>query len=125
MRIILADSHGPIMGKDQTSANLSLLYMASYLRNRLSFKVDLKYIPQAKSDNYHLELIEKFQPKIYAVSFTSFSALITYDLIKKIKSKFPNVTVVCGGPHAIDASKEILEKSGADICVIGEGESTF
>lgn len=125
MNIILADSHGPIMGKDQTSANLSLLYMGSYLREKLDFEVNLKYIPQAKSDNYHLELIEKFQPKIYAVSFTSFSALVTYELIKKIKIQFPEVLIVCGGPHVIDASKEILEKSGADICVIGEGEQTL
>ena len=125
MKIILADSHGPILGKDQTSANLSLLYIASYLREKLDFDVNLKYIPQAKSNTYHLELIKKFKPKIYAVSFTSFSAIITYRLIQKIKTLYPDVLVVCGGPHAISASQEILEQSGADICAIGEGEETF
>lgn len=125
MRIILADSHGPVMGKDQASANLSLLYLGSYLKENADFKVDLKYIPQAKSDQFHLDLIEKFDPKIYAVSFTSFSSLITYELINKIKKKYPDVFIICGGPHAIQASKEILEKSKSDICVIGEGEVTF
>ena len=125
MKIILADSHGPVMGKDQTSANLSLLYLGSYLKDKASFDVDLRYIPQAKSDQFHLNLIAKFQPNIYAVSFTSFSALVTYDLINKIKNQFPNVFIVCGGPHATHASKEILEKSNSDICVIGEGEETF
>lgn len=125
MKIILADSHGPVMGKDQTSANLSLLYLGAYLKEKASFEVELKYIPQAKSDQFHLDLIEQFQPRIYAVSFTSFSALVTYDLIKKIKTQFPEVFIVCGGPHAIQASKEILIKSNADICVIGEGEETF
>lgn len=125
MKIILADSHGPVLGKDQTSANLSLLYLGSYLKEKINFNVELKYIPQAKSDQFHLDLIEKFQPDIYAVSFTSFSALITYELLKKIKNRFPKVFIVCGGPHAISASKEILEKSKADICVIGEGEETF
>lgn len=125
MNIILADSHGPVMGKDQTSASLSLLYIASFLREKLDFKVDLKYIPQAKSDSYHLEMIEKFKPKIYAVSFTSFSALVTYELIKKIKKSFPDLLVVCGGAHAISHSKQILENSEADICAIGEGEETF
>jgi radical SAM superfamily enzyme YgiQ (UPF0313 family) len=125
MNIILADSHGPVMGKDQTSANLSLLYLGSYLKKKASFEVNLKYIPQAKSDQFHLDLIREFKPEIYAVSFTSFSALVTYELIKKIKLQYPNTFVVCGGAHSIQSSKEILEKSGADICVIGEGEETF
>ena len=125
MRIILADSHGPVMGKDQTSANLSLLYLGSYLRGKASFPVELKYIPQAKSDQFHLDLIRDFKPDIYAVSFTSYSALVTYELVGKIKKQFPQVFIVCGGPHAIHASKEILTKSAVDICVIGEGEETF
>lgn len=125
MRIILADSHGPVMGKDQTSASLSLLYLASYIRKYSDQACEFQYIPQAKSDSYHLEQLAEFKPAIYAVSFTSFSALVTYELIQKIKVQFPDVLVVCGGAHAIDASQEILEKSGADICVIGEGEITF
>lgn len=125
MKILLADSHGPIMGKDQTSANLSLLYIGSYLREFADFKVELEYIPQAKSDQHHLDRIAEFKPQIYAVSFTSYSALVTYELIRKIKIQFPKLLVVCGGPHAIQSSKEILEKSGADICAIGEGELTF
>jgi len=125
MRIILADSHGPIMGKDQTSANLSLLYLGSYLKQKVDFEVELKYIPQAKSSQYHIDLIEEFKPVIYAVSFTSFSALVTYELVNKIKSLYPKILIVCGGPHTITGSKEILLKSKVDICVIGEGEETF
>ena len=125
MKIILADSHGPVMGKDQTSANLSLLYIGAYLKEKVDFEVDFRYIPQAKSDQFHLDLIKEFQPRIYAVSFTSFSALITYELINKIKELYPEVLVVCGGPHSIQSSEEILIKSKADICAIGEGEETF
>ena len=125
IKIILADSHGPVMGKDQTSANLSLLYLGSYLKEKADFEVELEYIPQAKSDQYHLDRIAAFQPAIYAVSFTSFSALVTYELVNKIKEQFPDVLIVCGGPHAIQSSKEILVKSAVDICAIGEGEETF
>jgi len=125
MKVVLADSHGPIVGKDQTSASLSLLYLGSYLREMADFDVDLRYIPQAKSDRFHIDTVRSFRPDIYAVSFTSYSALITYTLIKEIKQKFPQVLVVCGGSHVIDKSREVLEKSGADLCVIGEGEQTF
>lgn len=125
MKIILADSHGPVMGKDQTSANLSLLYIGAYLKEKASFNVEFKYLPQAKSDQFHLDSIEEFEPAIYAVSFTSFSALVTYELINKIKAQYPHVLIVAGGPHSITASEEILRKSKADICAIGEGEVTF
>ena len=33
--------------------------------------------------------------------------------------------MVCGGPHAVTHSEQILRKSGADIVAIGEGEVTF
>ncbi len=125
MKILLADSHGPVMGKDQTSASLSLLYLASYIRKHVPTETEFRYIPQAKSDQFHLDTIREFQPKIYAVSFTSFSALVTYELIKRIREEFPDVFVICGGAHVIHASREALENSGADACVIGEGEETF
>lgn len=94
------------MGKDQTSANLSLLYIGAYLKEKADFDVELKYIPQAKSDQFHLDLIKEFKPQIYAVSFTSFSAQVTYELVNKIKSLYPDVLVVCGGSHAIPVPKK-------------------
>ena len=111
MKILLADRHGPIMGKDQTSANLSLLYLGSYLRKYANFQVELEYIPQAKTDQFHLDRIAIFKPKIYAVSFTSFSAIVTYELIRKIKTQFPEAVIVCGCPHSIQSSPVILAKS--------------
>jgi radical SAM superfamily enzyme YgiQ (UPF0313 family) len=125
MRIILADSHGRVLGKDQTSANLSLLYLGSYLRAQPDVDAELDYIPQVKSDHYHLQRIREFGAEIYACSFTSFSARETYTLIRRIKAEFPEVLVVCGGPHAVTHSEEILRRSGADIVAIGEGEVTF
>lgn len=125
MKILLADSHGAVLGKDQTSANLSLLYLASYLKKYSEVDAEFMYIPQAKSAAHHLKMIREFSPEIYAVSFTSFTALRTYRLINTIKQEFPSVLIVCGGPHATHAPNEVLQKSATDICVIGEGEQTF
>ncbi len=125
MRIVLADSHGRVLGKDQTSANLSLLYLGAYLREHYSPDVPLTYIPQVKSDDYHLQTIRDFNADIYACSFTSFSAKQTFELIRRVKSEFPNVLVVAGGPHAVTHAEQILRESGADIVAIGEGEITF
>lgn len=125
IRVVLADSHGPIMGKDQSSANLSLLYLASYARKNADFDVEFEYLPQSKTEKDHFDTIENFKPHVYAVSFTSYAAIITYYLIDKIKKLYPDILIVCGGPHATPSSEDIFKKSLADICVIGEGEQTF
>ncbi|MGD9851195.1 MAG: radical SAM protein [Nitrospirales bacterium] len=124
MRIILADNHGQVLGKDQASPNVSLLYLASYLRSQIP-NVELAYIAQKHCPEYHLDMIRKLRPEFYAVSFTSFSARKTYELLRTIKDLFPWVKVICGGPHAMQCSEQILRESGADVCVIGEGEVTF
>jgi anaerobic magnesium-protoporphyrin IX monomethyl ester cyclase len=124
MHIILADNHGQVLGKDQATPNLSLLYLGSYLRSQIP-DVGLTYISQIHPPEYHLNMIRQLQPTFYAVSFTSFSALRTFQLVRAIKSLFPWLKVICGGPHSMTHSEQILRESGADVCVIGEGEVTF
>jgi anaerobic magnesium-protoporphyrin IX monomethyl ester cyclase len=124
MRIVLADNHGPVLGKDQTSASLSLLYLASYLKRQRP-DAEFVYLPQARTPEQHLACIRSFKPHFYAISFTSYSAVAAYTLIRMVKAEFPEVVVVCGGSHVTPCASEVLERSGADICVIGEGEVTF
>ena len=124
MNIILADNHGQVLGKDQASPNVSLLYLGSYLRSQVP-DVELTYIAQKHSPEYHLDMIRILQPAFYAVSFTSYSARKTYELLRIIKDLFPWLKTICGGPHAMSHSEQILRESGTDVCVIGEGEVTF
>jgi anaerobic magnesium-protoporphyrin IX monomethyl ester cyclase len=124
LRIVLADNHGPVLGKDQTSASLSLLYLASYLKQRRP-DAEFIYLPQARTPAEHLDCIRSFRPQFYAISFTSYSALAAYELIRMVKQEFPDVIVVCGGSHVTPRPLEVLERSGADVCVLGEGEVTF
>ena len=124
MNIILSDTHGPILGKAQASPNLSLLYLAAYAK-KFRPELNFHYIPQRYPWQYHLETIEKFKPRIYAISFTSFGAPIAFKMIREIKVRYPEVIVICGGPHATPFPGDVLTKSGCDVCVIGEGEVTF
>ena len=124
MKIILADTHGPILGKEQPAPNLSLLYIASYLRTRVD-SVDFVYIPQKYAFDDHLQAIASWQPDIYALSFTSYGVPLAYNLINTIKSQFPWVRVICGGAHASAVPREVAERTAADVVVIGEGEVTF
>ena len=122
--IILADVHGPVLGKDQPSANLSLLYLAGYALEQLP-GVNIEYISQKPTLDYHLHRIASTGADIYAVSFTSYSAATAFEMIRIIKREFPKLVVLIGGPHVVTHAEQALRDSGADICVLGEGEVTF
>jgi radical SAM superfamily enzyme YgiQ (UPF0313 family) len=122
--IVLADTHGPILGKAQASPNLSLLYLATYAK---AHRPDLRfhYIPQRHSWSYHLELIARVKPSLYAVSFTSYGAPTAFKMVRAVKARYPEIKVICGGPHVTPCAQDTLTRSGCDVCVIGEGEATF
>jgi radical SAM superfamily enzyme YgiQ (UPF0313 family) len=124
MNIILSDTHGPILGKAQASPNLSLLYLAGYAKKSRP-DLNFHYIPQRYPWLHHLEMMEKLKPRIYAISFTSFGAPVAFKMIRDIKARYPDVIVICGGPHVTPFPRDVLDKSGCDVCVIGEGEVTF
>ena len=122
--IILADTHGPILGKAQATPNLSLLYLAAYAKKFRS-DITFHYIPQKRGWSRHLEMIEAVKPTIYAISFTSYGAPIAFKMMREIKARYPAIIVIAGGPHVTAFPREVLEKTGCDVCVIGEGEVTF
>jgi radical SAM superfamily enzyme YgiQ (UPF0313 family) len=124
MRILLADAHGPVRGKPQASPNLGLLYLASYIRSRLE-NVEVQYVPQRYELSEHERIIEEKRPDIYAMSFTSYGARVAYQSIRQLKRRFPRLPIVCGGPHPSSSPRDVLEKTGADLCVLGEGEATL
>ena len=124
MDIILADTHGPILGKAQATPNLSLLYLAAYAKKFRS-DITFHYIPQKRGWSRHLEMIEEVKPTIYAISFTSYGAPIAFKMMREIRARYPAIIVIAGGPHVTAFPREVLEKTGCDVCVIGEGEVTF
>lgn len=124
MKIVYADVHGSVLGKDQPSPNLSLLYLAGYIRKHVP-GVEQHYISQKPPFSHHLEMLAESPSDIYAISFTSYSAKVAFEMIRNVKKEFPDVLVVIGGSHVMTHAESSMRESGADICVIGEGENTF
>jgi len=124
VKIVLADVHGPVCGKDQPSANLSLLYLASWARKVLT-GLQFTYIPQRVSREDHLRQVVDLNPDVYAISFTSFSARVACSLVDEVRRLQPDCLIVVGGAHANSHAQQLLERTAADLCVIGEGEETF
>jgi anaerobic magnesium-protoporphyrin IX monomethyl ester cyclase len=96
------------------------------LRN-LNLKVDTTgFISKpAPIDYEHLKLdIEKFKPRAIGLSVKSTMLAQTKELIKFLKTEFPQIVIVAGGPHLSLDGRRFMEETLADIGVIGEGEYT-
>lgn len=104
---------------------LGLLYLASYLRDKLS-DVEIKV-----TDGFRLgyprtlEEVELFAPDILGVSSATPAAAGAYRLINEIKTILPETMVVYGGAHPTAIPEDALFRSMVDYVVMGEGEVTF
>lgn len=75
------------------------------------------------SIDYLFELIQSRNPEFLGISLMSYKCLKNYNLLAKIKVKFPNLTIIAGGPHITTNRDAVLEECAAiDIGVVGEGE---
>lgn len=121
MRIVLADAPNSVC---RYAPNLGLLYLASYLRKVLP-KTEILYLGPARRFKDHVKAIEEFSPALYGISFTSYDVSSAFTTIRQLKDIYPWLKVICGGPHSTAVPREVLNQTGADVCVIGEGEVTF
>ena len=120
MEIILADPPSSI----PRTPNLGILYLISSLRQKFA-DIEILYLETFLSLKEQLAKIDIFNPDIYGISFASFLAPTAYHTINAAKERFPNLPIICGSPHPRADPEGVLKKTGADICVIGEGEETI
>ena len=64
-------------------------------------------------------------PKVIAMNCSSPNIHIAHAIAKYAKRIAPDMTVVCGGPHASLAPEHTLGTGNVDYVVVGEGESPF
>jgi anaerobic magnesium-protoporphyrin IX monomethyl ester cyclase len=78
------------------------------------------------SVDYLMDRIRNYEPRYLGISMMSYRCRDVYNLIHNIKDKFPNLTIVAGGPH-VTANREsiLIECPSIDVGVVGEGEVSF
>ncbi|MHA1229686.1 MAG: B12-binding domain-containing radical SAM protein [Candidatus Helarchaeota archaeon] len=125
MKVVFADIPSTSIKETQAiqSPNLGILYLISYLREKIN-DIKLYYIEPYYNTRQHLEKISEIKPDLYGISFSSLVRYHTYDFIKQVRHKFPNLPIIGGGAHPSADPYEVLKSSDVDICVIGEGEIT-
>lgn len=103
---------------------LGLCYLGSYLikHGHVVKILDLNISVETNIK----EFINSFQPQIIGVTSTTISFTSAKNILKQIKSIFPEILTVLGGAHISAIPKETMEEcSDIDVGVIGEGEITF
>ncbi len=73
------------------------------------------------NDNYMMKIIKRYKPDVLALNINTATARITYDLIEKVRKKYPQMLIVAGGIHMKYCFEEALEHS-IDVVVNREGE---
>jgi len=104
---------------------IGLAYLASSLREAGFNDVSIIDANILKIDNKKvLEALKKLSPGVVGVHLNVILGRSGVELCKMIKKKL-NCTLVVGGPLTSSSPHRILELSGADVAVIGEGEHTI
>ena len=102
---------------------LGLLYIASALKQN-NHKV---YLIDYTAERFNEEKLLQKIKKVDAIGITLVALTVnsTSKIIRIIKEKNPNVTVLIGGPHCTLVPQRALIDTGADYCVTGEGEEVI
>lgn len=69
--------------------------------------------------------IQRYRPDAICITCMTFKHDIVYDIIGKVKKRFPSLTVIIGGPHVSTIRAKVLEECKADLAVKLEGELTL
>ena len=66
--------------------------------------------------------IQGFCPDILGVTITTLQYKKSYHLIDELKKRYPEKTLIIGGPHVGTFKEKVLLDTAADLAVVGEGE---
>lgn len=105
---------------------LGLLYIASFLRSRLSAEVrllDARLEPDLLSAV--TAAVRASRPDVVGVSALTAEAFLAHQIAAAVKAADPSVPVVLGGPYPSSDPDGVLADQNTDAAVIGEGEETF
>jgi anaerobic magnesium-protoporphyrin IX monomethyl ester cyclase len=126
LKVVFAD---PPFGRESKgeavteSPNLGILYIISYLKQRLP-EVDLHYLEPFLSMKEHLEKVGQINPNVYAISFTTPRRELALETINNIKKLGLKMLIIAGGAHPTIDPQDVINNAKVDACIVGEGEET-
>lgn len=104
---------------------LGVAYLSAVLEKQ---NIECKIIDAAvfkKSDQEIVREIQVFNPDIIGITSNIITAKAVLELGQKLRKKFPHKLIIYGGPYATAYPETILKKTGGNVVVRGEGETTI
>ncbi len=109
------------------SPPLGILYLASYLREKLD--VDIHIIDQNLNDNisveYCIKQAIKSKADIYGISFGTPQYQYAVSISNALRKRFPNTPIICGGPHPTALPLETIIDTECNAVFESESEQTL
>jgi radical SAM superfamily enzyme YgiQ (UPF0313 family) len=109
-----------------TPPPLGIMYIASYLREKIQLTVklfDARLYKEPVKEFY--KVMAAYQPDIIGISALTLEAAYLHTICHIAKSVNNNVKIVAGGPYATSTPSVLMNDKNVDVGVIGEGEVTF
>jgi anaerobic magnesium-protoporphyrin IX monomethyl ester cyclase len=132
MRIILIQPKKPFYGTTaeshwQLTRPFSLFFLASSLEKNTPYETEIIDLEQRKyRDVSYKEIFKNIKADIFGLTAATYTRFEAIRIAETLKSYFPGVPVIAGGPHFMYCAKDTLEKvPGIDIIVRGEGDLTI
>lgn len=129
------DSQKIVMERDKevndnfgTYAPLGLIYIATYLREKIQNYVDVHVIDCTIGKwncKKFKKMIKDINPDVVGVTVFTPQIMDVKIALKTIKEELPNCITVVGGPHVTSFDKHSLALNDIDFGVMGYGEYSF
>jgi len=104
---------------------LGIYYIASYVRTH-GFHVHCIDAEAQRLENAEIiSKIKEISPDIIGLSSSTVAFQRTLTLAQEIKTTFPHLPIVIGGPHATSSIESVMDNPVFDYLIYGEGEETF
>jgi len=121
--LLVSPPSSSYLGAARPPQNLGFLAQA-LLENDLEYDVlDMRLNYKFK---HLVENIERFRPDLIGFTLVSLQYKRSYDLIKDVKKRFPQIRIIVGGPHVTVLQETVFaECPEIDYGVVHEGEATL
>lgn len=118
-KIVLIIPPSPWLITDREIPFYGILHVASFIKTWSKCEVDVCDLTSLQEKDWYIPIGD-----MYGVTGVSPNFVYMRDIIKKLKEREPDKSVIVGGVHATNLPDHILKNTMADACVIGEGEVT-
>lgn len=105
---------------------LGLISLAAFVRKYSHHRVEVLDCDAEKIEPPRvLEYIRAHEIEVVGITVFTFTFYDVLQLARLIKTSFPHIIIVFGGPHNLLFPQDTLSHSEIDYLVIGEGEESF